>query len=118
GGGGGRREWGKTVVHGFALAGANRAPGLAAHAPRRLRRPPRSPSLPRPGRAAPIGVTSRPDLGPGPEARRPSPTGPAFPSSADGSHRHSPPPPPAATAATVRARRDRNRGALQLDEAD
>ena len=48
----GRRGHGLTVVHGLALASANPLRGSTSSARRRLRRPPRSPSLPRPKRAA------------------------------------------------------------------
>src|SRR5690606_35937880 len=43
---------GETVASRDCACKRNPAPELAAHAPRRLRRPPWSPALPRPGRAA------------------------------------------------------------------
>ena len=97
GGVGGRRGRGLTVAHGIALAGAIPLRGSRSVLRVAVRRAPRSPSLPRPGRAASTGAAS---LVAALRARSPASGAlcPTFPSSADGSTTNSPrprhPPPP------------------------
>ncbi len=103
GGVGGRRGRGLTVAYGIALAGAIPLRGSRSGAPRRLRRAPRSPSLPRPGRAASTGAASLVAVL---RARSPA-SGAAVPDlpfvSGRLHHKQSAPPTPAATAAIIRA---------------